>query len=92
LTQRPYRIPDVCLFPLLEPGEQIFTQRPHICIESRISGLLDPPSRRARAIVREGHFEALDGILRTSDGRVILKVPDLFQPLGALSTGLRHIR
>jgi hypothetical protein len=41
--------------------------------------VLDPPSHRCWTIAREGHFEALDGILRTSDGRVILPVADLFQ-------------
>jgi len=100
--QRRYRIPDVCVVPLPEPDEQIFTQPPYICIEvlspddsfpklqKRLDDyltmgvpniwVLDPPSRRAWSIVREGHFEALDGILRTADGRVILKVADLFQP------------
>jgi hypothetical protein len=28
--------------------------------------------------LREGHFEALDGVLRTSDGRLILAIADLF--------------
>jgi len=42
--------------------------------------VLDPPTRRGWAIAREGHFEALDGILRTSDGRVALPISDLFLP------------
>ena len=41
--------------------------------------VLDPPSRRGWSIVREGHLEALDGVLRTSDGRVALAIADLFQ-------------
>lgn len=40
--------------------------------------VLDPASRRAWRIAREGHFEALDGILRTADGRVVLPIADLF--------------
>lgn len=40
--------------------------------------VLDPSSRRAWSIAREGHFEALDGILRTGDCRVLLPVADLF--------------
>ena len=42
--------------------------------------VLDPPSRRGWPIVREGHFEALNGVLRTSDDRVVLAIADLFQP------------
>jgi Uma2 family endonuclease len=40
--------------------------------------VLDPPSRRCWSIVREGHLEALDGILRTRDGRVVLPAAELF--------------
>jgi len=43
--------------------------------------VLDPPSRRSWSVTRQGHFEALDGILRTSDDRVILPVADLFLDL-----------
>ena len=42
--------------------------------------VLDPASRRSWSIAREGHFEALDGVLRTSDSHVVLAVADLFQP------------
>jgi hypothetical protein len=42
--------------------------------------VLDPASQRAWTITREGHLEVLDGILRTTDGRVTLPVADLFQP------------
>jgi len=42
-------------------------------------GVLDPASRRARSIRREGYFEALDGILSTGDDRLALPVPELFQ-------------
>ena len=42
--------------------------------------VLDPASRRSWSITREGHFESLDGTLRTSDARVILNVADLFRP------------
>jgi len=104
VAPRRFRVPDVCVFPLPEPDEQIFTQPPYICIEilspddsfpklqSRLDDylsmgvpniwVLDPPSRRAWSIALEGHFEALDGVLRTSDGRVILAIADLFQPEG----------
>jgi Uma2 family endonuclease len=41
--------------------------------------VLDPVSRRAWSIVRAGHFEALDGVLRTTDGRVGMAIEDLFQ-------------
>jgi Uma2 family endonuclease len=97
-----YRIPDVCVVPLPEPDEQIFTQPPYICIEvlspddsfpklqERFDDylamgvpniwVLDPSSRRGWSIAREGHFEALDGILRTSDGRVSMTLAELFQP------------
>jgi Uma2 family endonuclease len=99
---RRYRIPDVCVVPLPEPAEQIFTQPPYICIEvlspedtfPRLQNrfddylamgvpniwVLDPESRRGWSIVREGHFEALDAILRTTDGRVKMPLADLFQP------------
>lgn len=42
--------------------------------------VLDPTSRRSWSVSREGHFEALDGNLHTSDGRVTLTMADLFQP------------
>jgi Uma2 family endonuclease len=93
--------PDVCVYPLPEPDEQIFTQAPYICIEvlspddsfrtlqSRLDDylamgipniwVLDPASRRSWSIAREGHLEALDAILRTSDGRVNLAIVELFE-------------
>jgi len=40
--------------------------------------VLDPPSRRGWSITREGHFEALDGTLRTSDDRVLMPIAELF--------------
>jgi Uma2 family endonuclease len=102
VSARRYRIPDVCVVPLPEPDEQIFTQAAYICIEvlspeDTFPGLqarfddylamgvpnilvLDPVSRRAWSIAREGHFEALDGVLRTQDGRVSMALADLFQP------------
>jgi Uma2 family endonuclease len=101
VSGRRYRIPDVCVTPLPEPDEQIFTQPPYICIEvlspddsfpklqDRLDDyltmgvpniwVLDPASRREWSIAREGHFEALDGILRTGDGRVAMPVTALFQ-------------
>src|SRR5271170_3244253 len=33
VSARRFRIPDVCVVPLPEPDEQIFTQPPYICIE-----------------------------------------------------------
>lgn len=42
--------------------------------------VIDPFTRRAWMITRAGNFEALDGILRSTDGRVILPIADLFQP------------
>jgi Uma2 family endonuclease len=40
--------------------------------------VLDPGSRRGWRIVAEGHFEALDKVLRTSDSRVSLPIEDLY--------------
>jgi Uma2 family endonuclease len=40
--------------------------------------LLDPTSKRAWRITRDGHLEALDGILRTEDGQVVLPISELF--------------
>lgn len=40
--------------------------------------ILDPASRRGWWITREGHFEALDGVLRTRDGRVEMPLAELF--------------
>lgn len=42
--------------------------------------VLDPASRRGRRITREGHLEALDGTLKTGDGRANMAVADLFRP------------
>jgi Uma2 family endonuclease len=99
-TARRYRVPDVCVVPLPEPAEQIFTRAPCICIEilspeetfpklqERFDDylllgvpniwVLDPDSRRGWRVTREGHFEALDGVLRTSDGAVVLPIAELF--------------
>jgi Uma2 family endonuclease len=33
VAQRRFRVPDVCVLPVPEPDEQIFTQPPHICVE-----------------------------------------------------------
>jgi Uma2 family endonuclease len=40
---------------------------------------LDPASRRGWSITRQGHFEALDGVLRTSDERVTMAIKELFE-------------
>ena len=102
VASRRYRIPDVCVYPLPEPDEQVFTQPPYICIEvlspedrfPRLQNkfddflsmgvanlwVIDPVSHRAWTITREGHLEALEGILRTTDNRVVLSIAELFQP------------
>jgi Uma2 family endonuclease len=102
VSQRRYRIPDVCVVPLPEPDEQIFSQPPYICIEilspedsfprlqERFDDylamgapnvwVLDPASKRGWSITLEGHFEALGGVLRTSDGRVEMPIAELFAP------------
>ncbi|MEQ1946449.1 MAG: Uma2 family endonuclease [Bryobacteraceae bacterium] len=41
--------------------------------------VLDPASRRSWRITRAGHLEALDGVLRTEDGRVSMPVAELFE-------------
>ncbi len=40
--------------------------------------VLDPASKRGWRVTREGHLEALDGVLRTGDGRVEMRISDLF--------------
>jgi len=40
--------------------------------------VIDPTRRRGYRVTREGYLEALDGILRTSDGEVALPLADLF--------------
>jgi Uma2 family endonuclease len=102
VSQRRYRVPDICVVPLPKPEEQIFTQPPYICIEilspndtfpklqARFDDylamgvpniwVLDPGSRRGWTITRQGHLEALDGKLRTTDKRLIMPLADLFQP------------
>jgi Uma2 family endonuclease len=97
---RRYRVPDLCVVPLPEPAEQIFTRAPYICIEILLPEdtfpklqerfddylhkgvaniwVLDPVSRRGWRVTREGHFEALDGTLRTSEGAVVLPIAELF--------------
>jgi Uma2 family endonuclease len=42
--------------------------------------VLDPASQRAWRILREGHLEALEGVLRTNDQKVSLPLADLFAP------------
>lgn len=100
VSQRRYRIPDVCVVRLPEPDEQIFTVPPYICIEilspedsfprlqERFDDylamgvpnlwVLDPSTGRGWSVTREGHFEALDGVLRTKDGHVEMPIAELF--------------
>lgn len=100
VAARRFRVPDVCVVPLPEPAEQVFTRAPHICVEilspedtfpklqERFDDylqmgvpdiwVLDPVSRRGWRVTREGHFEALDGVLRTIDGAVALPIAELF--------------
>src|SRR5262249_9212210 len=40
--------------------------------------VIDPIERRSWTVTREGHLEALDGILRTSDSRVDVPLAELF--------------
>jgi Uma2 family endonuclease len=40
--------------------------------------VIDPVTRRAWRITSDGHFEALDGVLRTADGQVNVPLSDLF--------------
>ncbi len=43
VAARRFRIPDVCVYPLPEPDEEVFTQPPYICIE-----VLSPEDRFPR--------------------------------------------
>jgi Uma2 family endonuclease len=40
--------------------------------------VIDPATRRGWWITEEGHFEALDKVLRTRDGKVAMPIQDLF--------------
>lgn len=40
--------------------------------------VLDPASRRGWSIKRAGHFEAMDGVMRSSDGHLAMPIADLF--------------
>ena len=40
--------------------------------------LIDPQSRRAWRYTTAGNFEALDGVLRTSEPEIVISLPDLF--------------
>ncbi len=40
--------------------------------------VLDPASRCGWVVTREGHLEALDGVLRTTDGKVEMPMAELF--------------
>jgi Uma2 family endonuclease len=42
--------------------------------------VLDPASHRGWWVTRQGHLEALDGILRTQDGTIVLPIAELFVP------------
>jgi Uma2 family endonuclease len=78
-TQPPYICIEVLSpddsFPKLQdrPDDYLAMGVPNIWV-------LEPASRRGWSIKREGHFEALDGILSTGDGRVVLGIADLFRP------------
>ena len=100
VSERRFRIPDVCVTHLPEPDEQVFTNPPYICIEilspedtvTRLQDrfddylqmgvpnvwILDPASRRAWRITAEGHLEARDGVLKTTDGKIEMPLAALF--------------
>jgi Uma2 family endonuclease len=40
--------------------------------------VLDPASRRGWRVTGQGHFEALDGVLKSADGRVAMPIAELF--------------
>ena len=40
--------------------------------------VLDPIIRRGWSVVREGFLEAVDGVLRTTDGRVAMPIAELY--------------
>ncbi len=79
LTQPPY----ICI-EVLSPDDSFskYQERLDDYLAMGVANIwvLDPPSRRGWSIAREGHFEALDGILRTTDGRVVMPVSELFPP------------
>jgi Uma2 family endonuclease len=78
-TQPPY----IC-FEILSPDDSLRTLRDRLddYLTLGIPNIwaIDPATRRAWTITREGYLEALDAILRSTDGRVILSIADLFQP------------
>jgi Uma2 family endonuclease len=102
ISHRRYRVPDICVYPMPVPDDQVFSQPPYICVEvlspddsfrtlrDRLDDylgmgipniwLIDPASRRGYSITRQGYLEVLDGIFRTTDGRVTLPIADLFRP------------
>lgn len=41
--------------------------------------VIDSASRRGWAVTSEGHFEALDGVLRSTDGSIAMPLADLFE-------------
>jgi Uma2 family endonuclease len=85
-----YRVPDVCTEPpllcveILSPDDS-FPRLQHPLDDYLAMGVpniwvIDPASHRGWSITREGHFEALDGILRTADNQFALPLADLFPP------------
>jgi len=78
LTQPPY----ICI-EVLSPEDSFskYQTRLDDYLEMGVPNIwvIDPPSRRGWSIAREGHFEALDGVLRTGDGRVAMPMAELFR-------------
>jgi Uma2 family endonuclease len=76
-TQPPY----ICI-EILSPGDTFPKLQDrfddHLTMSVPNLWLLDPTSKRAWRITHAGHFEALDGILRTQDGQVVLPISELF--------------
>ena len=50
--------------------------------------VLDPATRGGWRITREGQLEALDDVLRRSDGRAEMRIADLFASNDRSSTSL----
>ena len=78
LTRPPY----ICI-EVLSPDDTISrTQQrldDYVSIGVQNVWMIDPLSRRGWRATREGLLEALDGVLRTTDGHVEMPIADLFE-------------
>ena len=81
-TEQVFTTPPCVCIEILSPDDTFpeLQQRLDDCLAMGVPNIwvIDADSRRGWVVTRQGHFEALGGVLRSTDGTVAMPVSDLF--------------